>query len=257
MSFDPLPAPVGNGNAQPVHPGAIRTGAIILARLDSTRLPGKQLRLFSGRPLLQWLLDRVPAAAGPCILATTARSVDDPLAAFAASAGISCFRGDLEDAAGRILQAAEAHDLTHFFRLNGDSPAVLPELLESAISLVEKDPALDLVTNLRPRSYPYGIACELFRTASFRAAYPAMCTEALYLEHVSSYFYEYLSSFQHAALTLSGAPQDHVRLTVDTEEDARFFEALFRRAGARWTSWTLEEITDAAAEIRATDSAPP
>ncbi len=226
----------------------MKPGAILLARLDSTRLPGKPLRKFAGRPLLDWLLDRARGVA-ECVLATSDRPVDDPLVEFAASRNLACFRGDVDDVAGRVLGAADQQGFTHFFRLNGDSPCVVPELARRALALMESDPTLDFVTNLRPRTYPYGVACELFRTDSFRAGYARM-TEPGEREHVTPFFYEHPADFRFGALTYEDTPLDHVRLTVDTGEDALFFEQLFLRAGDRWTSWTLPEITNAAAAIR-------
>ncbi len=224
----------------------MKLGGIILARLGSTRLPGKQLRPFAGKPLLDWLLARVGTSAGPLILATTDRAVDDPLADFAAARGIACFRGSVEDVAGRVLGAAETHGLTHFFRMNGDSPCVLPELLRAAAALA----GAGFVTNLRPRTYPYGVACEFFSTALFREGCARM-RDAADREHVTRFFYDHPAEFPHAALPVCDPPLDHVRLTVDTEEDARLFEQLLLRAGDRWPHWTLAEMTAAALALRA------
>lgn len=228
----------------------MKVGGIIIARLDSSRLPGKQLREFAGRTLLDWLLARLGTSAGPLVLATTDRAVDDPLVAFAEMRALPCHRGSVDDVAARVLGAAEAHELTHFFRLNGDSPCVLPALFEQARALVAGDATLDFVTNLRPRTYPYGVACELFRTAAFRDACGRM-NDPRDREHVSRFFYENLARFRHAALPVCEVPLDHVRLTVDTEQDAQFFEQLFRRAGDRWPHWTLAEMTAAALDLRA------
>ncbi len=228
----------------------MKVGGILIARLDSSRLPGKQLRVFAGRTLFDWLLVRLDTSAGPLVLATSDRAVDDPLVAFAESRALPCFRGSVDDVASRVLGAAEAQGFTHFFRLNGDSPCVLPSLFEQARALVAADPMLDFVTNLLPRSYPYGVACELFRTAAFREA-SAQMHDARDREHVSRFFYENLARFRHAGLPVSEVPLDHVRLTVDTEEDAQFFEQLFRRAGDRWPHWTLAEMTAAALDLRA------
>lgn len=228
----------------------MKVGGIIVARLDSSRLPGKQLASIAGRPLLDWLLARLGSSAGPCVLATTERAIDDPLVRYAEKRGLSCFRGSLDDVAGRVLHAAEAHGFTHFFRLNGDSPCVLPDLFVLARVLMESDPALDFATNLRPRTYPYGVACELFRTAAFREGYERM-NEPRAREHVTLFFYDHLAEFRHARLPPCEPALDHVRLTVDTEEDSRFFEQLLHRAGDRWPSWTLADMVAAASELRA------
>ena len=89
--------------------------------MDSARLPGKPLRMFEGRPLLDWLLARLAtarAAFDSVVLATSDRAVDDALEQFAASRGLDCFRGDADDVATRTLAAAEAREAPHFFPLH-------------------------------------------------------------------------------------------------------------------------------------------
>ena len=89
----------------------------VLARMDSTRLPGKALMELGGRPLLGLVLDRVRRAyrAERVVVATTDRAIDDPIAEFTAQEAtrsprspstvpLSLFRGDCDDVAGRILR---------------------------------------------------------------------------------------------------------------------------------------------------------
>lgn len=219
--------------------------------MDSTRLPGKPLRRFAGRPLLDWLLDRAetaPDAVHRFILATSARAIDDPLADYARSRSLPFFRGSIEDVAGRIITCAEAYGLTHFFRINGDSPFVDPELFRLAVAEFVKEPVLEFVTNLHPRTYPYGVAVELFRVASYRHHYENF-TELSHYEHVTQFFYENLDSFKWRNVERR-EPLNQLRLTVDTEEDAHFFEAMLAKAGDRWSGWAMHEIAAAYRALR-------
>ena len=81
-----------------------RLGGIILARLDSSRLPGKQLRMVRKRPIMDWLLDRVTRIEGldEVVLAISDRKVDDPLEQFALIRGLPCIRGSAEDVARSV-----------------------------------------------------------------------------------------------------------------------------------------------------------
>lgn len=235
----------------------MKTVGIIVARLDSSRLPGKSLRLFAGRPLLDWLLDRLHRAKDvfdALVIATSDRVLDDALEAFALSRGVQCFRGSTEDVAGRVLAAAEFADATHFFRINGDSPCVTPELFREALKLAKADESLDFVTNLRPRQWPYGVACELFRTAAFRSAWSKMADQSE-REHVSLHFYQHPEAYRSRSLHREGESLDHVRLTVDTVADAERFEQMLQTAGDRWREWTLDEIVDAATRDPRPDAA--
>lgn len=207
--------------------------------MDSTRLPGKPLRRFAGRPLLDWLLDRLPSM--PTVLATSDREIDNPLAAFAADRGIKSFRGSLDDVAGRMLAAAVVENATHFFRINGDSPCIEPEILQLAL---DEDPELDLVTNLHPRTWPYGVACERVRVEAFRTAL-SETADPRHREHVTLCLYENLARLRWKNLPYAGEPLDHVRLTVDTEEDAHNFEALLHRVGHDWPRLTAAQLATA------------
>src|SRR4051812_7803637 len=112
-------------------------GAIILARLDSNRLPGKALRDIAGRPLVGYVVDLCRQVAGvdQVVLATSNRAVDEPLARFARSEGIACVRGDTEDVAGRFLYAMESTGFAGALRVNGDSPLNRPALLARAVEV--------------------------------------------------------------------------------------------------------------------------
>lgn len=214
-------------------------GAIILARMASARLPGKVLRPLAGRPLLDRVIDRARriGAADRLVVATSTEPGDDAIAAHVARRGVPVFRGSHDDAAGRILACAEAQGLAYFARINADSPLLDPELIDGALRRAQCE-ALDFVTNLQPRTYPYGVAAEVFRTAAFRAAYPRM-TDPADREHVSRYFYRNMESFRCAAIRLEGRDCSHMRLTVDTAEDLARIERLLE-AGGDWTE--LQEV---------------
>src|SRR5687767_5176706 len=138
--------------------------AIVLARLDSSRLPNKALHKINGKPLIEYCI--APLLDNPMfipILATSDRHIDDPLESIARKNGIKVFRGSLENIAQRVEECIKYYNISAFARINGDSPFVRKELLEDGFSLMERD-HLDLVTNLVPRSFPYGISLEIIRS---------------------------------------------------------------------------------------------
>jgi spore coat polysaccharide biosynthesis protein SpsF len=231
----------------------VKGAAIILARMDSARLPGKPLLPIRGRPLLSWLLERCAPLARQgiqIILATTDRQVDDPLVEYAASESLLVFRGATSDVAGRVLACAETFELSHFFRVNGDSPLMDPDLLCDAYSCLSNDSKLDFVTNIPGRSYPYGMSVEAFRTAGYRRGVDLM-TKPSHREHVTAFFYENLSLFRWLPIHWSGPSLGSVRLTVDTPQDVSRMEELIDLAGPRWGQWAIREVAAAYEKITA------
>ncbi len=71
--------------------------------MASTRLPGKVLVPVAGRPVLQYLLERVARSTGidEAIIATSVERDDDAIAAFCRTRRVPCVRGPLENVAVR------------------------------------------------------------------------------------------------------------------------------------------------------------
>jgi spore coat polysaccharide biosynthesis protein SpsF len=190
---------------------------IIIARLDSRRLPGKALRNIDGMPLLSYVVERARRikALSSLVLATTDRAVDDPLASFAEQSGLRIFRGQCDDVADRVLTCAKEVSADYFVRLNGDSPFLDPDLIHA--SSIECLNGFDLVSNLLCRLFPYGVSVEWIRTEALAAAYPLM--KSYHREHFTQFFYEHPEKFGICSITRNGLPLNNVRLVVDTQDD--------------------------------------
>ena len=82
-------------------------GAIIQARMGSTRLPGKVLQDLYGKCVLEYLVDRVRQSElfEKIIVATTDQSEDDLIAQFCLSKGVDCYRGSEFDVLKRYYGA--------------------------------------------------------------------------------------------------------------------------------------------------------
>ncbi len=203
-------------------------GIIILARLDSTRFPNKALTQVGGKPLIQHCIDEVKKLKGVrIILATSDRFLDDPLAEIANVNQISCFRGNLVNVAKRVLDCIIEYKIDNFARVNGDSPLIQSKLLIRGFQMM-KEGEYDLVTNLLPRRYPYGISVEIISGSTFKGKYSEIASSTHYSEHITSIFYEQAERFNICSFPFEDVP-DHsqVHLTVDTAEDKVMMDRLF------------------------------
>lgn len=218
-------------------------GAIILARTDSSRLPGKALLKITDKTLLEWCIESLKGDSNyKIIIATTCRKVDDPIIEIAKKNNISVFRGDKNNVAKRILDCAKSFKLSAFARVNGDSPFIRKNLIIKAFDEIEKS-NVDFVTNLVPRHFPYGISVEVFKTKTFLESYYKFTTKQQ-KEHVTTYFYENISKYNTLLLTyMDGSKNDHnIRLVIDTRDDFILIDELIQRVGNDIQTIQIENI---------------
>lgn len=217
------------------------TGVLVLARLDSRRLPGKVLADLGGRTLLGRVLDRVRLVpdVDRVIVATSDRSVDDPVAAAAGTeAGVSVYRGPGGDVLGRCLAAAEHHGLDVVVRISADSPFVDPGVVAAVMGALR--PGVDLATNVHPRTWPPGTSAEaLTRDALARLADATDDPDDR--EHVTRYAYAHPAEFAIANVEAPGGGVGGVSLTVDEPEHLERARAVVA-ASAAPERLTLDDV---------------
>jgi spore coat polysaccharide biosynthesis protein SpsF len=191
---------------------------IVQARLSSSRLPGKVLKNLGGRPMLAWTLERVRAArlVSKVVVATSAESSDDAVAAFCREQSVTCYRGPLDDVAGRFALALESEKANAFMRVTGDAPLIDPAVIDAAIRLYQAGD-WDLVSNVLVRSFPIGQSVEVLRASTFLAALAEM-HDAGDREHVTQFLHKNRMRYRTVNFS-SGADAAHVQMSVDTPED--------------------------------------
>jgi spore coat polysaccharide biosynthesis protein SpsF len=203
---------------------------IVQARFSSHRLPGKVLRPLGGKPMLAWVCERLRAARRTTrvMVATSRDKSDEPVAGFCSDHGIDCFRGSLGDVAERLSAAARSARVDAFVRVSGDSPLMLPSIVDDVIDLFESARP-DLATNVQLRTFPKGMSVEAIALESLDRARAIMLPGEE--EHVTPPFYRQPERFRIANLT-SGHDFGPVQLSVDTAADFALAEAMLRAGGA-------------------------
>lgn len=217
----------------------MRVGAIVQARMSSARLPGKTLTPLAGRPALDWVLDRLEHASEPdaLLVATSDAETDDEIAEHCGKRNVACHRGELEDVAARLVGAARSGALDAFARVNGDSPLIDQRLVDHGIALMRQGDA-DLVTNVRPRTFPPGQSVEVVRTEALAEALAAGADEET-REHVTGPLYE----GRFRVLRFEAAePRTDVRFTLDMPEDQTRLAAILEAMDRPHWEYTWEEV---------------
>lgn len=207
-----------------------RVVAIIQARMGSSRLPGKVMLDISGKPMLQWVTERVGQAAlvNEVMIATTRDGADDAIADFGNRHDISVFRGSTFDVLDRYYQAALLAKADVIVRVTADCPLIDPQEIDILIQefMVRK---VDFAANRLPppwhRTFPIGLDVEIVSFSALERAW--IEADAPYLrEHVMPYFYEVENRF---SMYYHNTHPDYgeLRWTVDTPEDLDVIRLIF------------------------------
>lgn len=136
----------------------MKTVAIIQARMDSSRLPGKVLCEVSGKPMLYWVVARAKQAhtLDEAVVATSISPLDDAIAHFCDSAGIPVFRGSKNDVLDRYYRAARHFGADVVVRLTADCPLLDSAVIDQVVRTFQAGD-FDYVSNTLDLSYPNGL----------------------------------------------------------------------------------------------------
>ncbi len=202
-------------------------GAVIQARMGSSRLPGKTLMPIETRPLLGHLVDRIRASkhVEKVIIATSERKRDDPIVEFARQERLPVFRGDETDVLDRFYKAAKKLAIDTVVRVTPDCPMLDPDVTDMVIERFLAG-GFDYVSNAIEPSFPDGLDSEIFafdvlETAWREAELPSE------REHVTPFVINRPGRFSLSNVRKEGKNLSRMRWTVDTQDDLKFARAVF------------------------------
>ena len=124
--------------------------AIIPARYDSVRLPGKALLEIAGKPMICCVVERALAARNVerVIVATD----NERIAAAVQAAGYEAImtRADHKSGTDRIAEVAASLDADIVVNVQGDEPTISPETIERAVDALRVGEEIGIVTTWEP-----------------------------------------------------------------------------------------------------------
>lgn len=198
----------------------MRIEAFIQARMGSTRLPGKVLKKILGKPLLEFLVERLLDSheIDDIVVLTSCKTEDDFIVAFCQEKNIHYFRGSEEDVLDRYYQAALQRKVDGIVRITADCPLIDPEVIDQLIHAFRNEyPQVDYLSNTLERTFPRGLDAEVFSVKALEYAFKhARYSEER--EHVTLYLYRHPELF-HLKNIAHIPSLGEYRWTVDTLED--------------------------------------
>jgi 3-deoxy-manno-octulosonate cytidylyltransferase (CMP-KDO synthetase) len=128
--------------------------AVIPARYDSTRLPGKPLLEIAGKPLVLWVAERALAAS------TVARVIvatdDQRILKAVEAAGFEALMTSADHASGsdRVAEVARELDAEIIVNVQGDEPLIECETIDRAVRALIGDDEAQMATTCEPIDDP-------------------------------------------------------------------------------------------------------
>jgi len=204
--------------------------AIVQARMNSSRLPGKVLMDICGKPSLQRMLERVNMASSidKVIVATTTNPSDDLIVELCERLKVDTFRGDENDVLGRFFYAAEESSAKIVIRLTADCPMIDPDVIDEVVSSFSID-KYDYLSNTIDRTYPDGLDVEVMSINALKIAHNK-ATNPFLREHVTPYINGSRPDLEKSHFKVGqikfSADFSHIRWTLDTYEDLQRIRSL-------------------------------
>jgi spore coat polysaccharide biosynthesis protein SpsF len=222
----------------------MKTVAILQARMNSSRLPGKILKDVAGEPMLVRVVSRLRRAEtlSEILVATTTEPADDAVQQICAARGWTCFRGSESDVLDRYYQAARLHGADVVVRVTADCPLIEPAEVERVVQEYLRRPeAVDYVCNFLPRrTYPRGLDTEVFSFEVLQRSWREDQNPA-WREHVTEYLLRHPEAFRLRGVQ-NGEDLSALRWTVDTPEDLEFVRRIYNHFGHDRFFW--REVLD-------------
>jgi spore coat polysaccharide biosynthesis protein SpsF len=207
--------------------GQFKIGAIIQARLGSTRLPNKVLMplpIGSNETILSQIIKKIKEVdiISDVIVATSKLPINDRLEEYVKSLNIDCFRGEEEDVLSRFHYISQERNFDYVIRFTGDNPVVDTVYLKQFINnFLKKKLEYSYSTNL-----PLGCNFEMMKSSEIVQAYEN--TEDMFdKEHVTPYIKRNAKKTEYFLFN-NISVINNLRLTIDYASDYAFMNLIYK-----------------------------
>jgi spore coat polysaccharide biosynthesis protein SpsF (cytidylyltransferase family) len=203
---------------------AMKVVAIIQARMNSARLPGKVLLPLAGKPVLKHIVDRLRNCQllTQVVVATSNELSDVPVVEFCSSNQIDYYRGSLNDVLDRYYQAGKEIQADVIVRITGDCPLIDPVIVDAVIAgYLAGDYDLYGLTG----EFPDGLDCTVFSFSAIEKAWNEASLKSE-REHVGPYIENNPKLFKTGGLHLFHGLAAQ-RWTLDEPQDYELLTQIF------------------------------
>ena len=203
----------------------MKVGAIIQARVTSSRFPNKILEKIKGKTLVEILFKRIKKSKkiNNIIFAIPKNHKQKKLKKILKSIGCDIYEGSEDDVLDRYYRAAKKYKLDLVVRLTADGPLYDPMLIDQIIDeAIKKN--YDFVSNIYPPSFPDGLDCSVIKLKALKIAWNR-ATKKSDREHIVGFF-KNNKKFKKSNISHT-EDLSNCRWTIDEPEDLVVLKNIF------------------------------
>ena len=226
--------------------------AIVQARMGSTRLPGKVLKLINGKPMLWYLISRLKNVPGidDIIVATSTNIADNEIERFCVQEHFLVYRGSENVVLDRFYKAATLQEAEHVIRITADCPLIDPSVIQRVIDAYfeNKYDFFAVATGAGVANkdfsgrFPDGMDAEIFSYTLLKTAWE-QAVDQLHREHVTPFLWSQPDRFKIGNLK-SNIDYSDLRWTVDNEEDFSLISWIYEKLYLIKSSFDMQDVLD-------------
>ncbi|VVB80272.1 3-deoxy-manno-octulosonate cytidylyltransferase [uncultured archaeon] len=208
--------------------------AIIMARMGSTRFPGKVLAKLGGKTILEHQINRLRKSKeiDEIVVATTNLPSGEnlPIVKLAQKLGVGISYEKATSALEEFVLAARAHNADIIVRITVDCALLFTEAMDRLIKNVKNNEA-EYSHNRHKRGVPLGMHAEVITREAIERVF-SLANEKKHKEHITLYILENPSKFKIKNFAENPSFQKpNIVLSIDRPEELEKIKKIFLALG--------------------------
>ena len=213
------------------------TSIFIPVRLQSERLPKKALKKINGKPIIQYLIERLQKIRNidNVVICTTNNSSDDELIEFLKENNFSYFRGSNNDILDRFLKTTQKFQTDFIIAIDGDDIYCDPDYVEKILTEFKKHDA----DCYHITGAPVGFTPLGFKTSTLEKICSIKNTTNTETGYGRFFFNTQLFKIHEIHVKLKTSFPKNLRMSLDYQIDFEIAQKIFNKFG---NNFHIEDI---------------
>jgi len=219
--------------------------AMLQARMESSRLPGKVLLPINGKPMIEWQIQRILQSKliEKLVIVIPNNLENNVLNNTLRDFGVDVYRGSLNNVFDRFYKASRIFQSKTVIRLTADCPLVMPDMIDEMLNyFIKHKPKLDYLSNGLVESLPDGLDVEIFNSKILQT----LSENSLTKEEKENVTLRIWRNPQIFSVANFPHPHDlgNERWTVDYPGDFQFIAEMFSHFGDRSVNIKIADVLE-------------